>query len=125
MRIIRTKQDITVLRRSKALPAATLEQVENYFLHLRDELEYEEDKEFRLGRNVYIVVLEAGNNVHDLSNVGLSQERGGLFGSCPEYVELLDVGKGQQAYKVAVLYDNDYQHICTIFRRPLSTGIVL
>jgi hypothetical protein len=54
--------------------------------------------EFCLGRNGYIVVLEAGDNVRDLGNVGLNRVVGELPGSCPEYVELLNLGEGLQAY---------------------------
>ncbi|MEC0371144.1 hypothetical protein [Paenibacillus chibensis] len=108
MRIIKTQQDFDVLRRVKALPAVLLDQVEDYFQQLRDEQVDELESEFCLGMRGYIVVLEAGDNVRDLGNVGLSRERGGMLGSCPEYVELLDVGGGLQAYKIAVLYDNDY-----------------
>jgi hypothetical protein len=78
------------------------------FNQLSVELEGEAESQFCLGENGYIVLLEAGDNVHDLGNVGLNHEDGGLLGSCPEYVELIDAGKGLQAYKVAVLYDNDY-----------------
>jgi hypothetical protein len=108
MRILKTKQDFDVLRRSGALRAALIDQVEDYFLQLEDELEDEVGSEFCLGRHGYIVVLEAGDNLRDLGNVGLSREDGGLLGSYPEYVELFDLGNGHQAYKVAVLYDNDY-----------------
>lgn len=108
MRPIKTKQDIVILRRTEILPSALLSQIEGYFNQLRVELEDEEESEFHLGRKGYIVVLESGDNVRDLGNVGLSRERGGLLGGCPEYVELLDVGGGLHAYKVVVLYDNDY-----------------
>ncbi|AJS58583.1 hypothetical protein [Paenibacillus sp. IHBB 10380] len=60
MRIIKTQQDIDVLRRARALPAALLDQIEDYFLQLRDELEDEVGSEFCLERHEYIVVLEAG-----------------------------------------------------------------
>ncbi|WP_189032843.1 hypothetical protein [Paenibacillus albidus] len=56
----------------------------------------------------YIVLFEAGDNVRDLGTVGLARDCGGLLCSCPEYVELLDIVEGLQAYKIAVLYDNDY-----------------
>lgn len=90
------KQDIVILRRTEVLPAALLVQVEDYFNQLSVELEDEAESQFRLGENGYIVLLEAGDNVRDLSNVGL------------KYVEMLDVGESLQAYKVVVLYDNDY-----------------
>lgn len=94
MRIIKTQQDLVILRRVGALPAALLDQVEDYFNQLSVELEDEAESQFRLGANAYIVLLEAGDNVHDLGNVGLNHEDGGLLGSCPEYVELIDAGKG-------------------------------
>ncbi len=108
MRIIKTQQDFDGLRHAEALPSALIDQVEDYFNQLRVELEDEVENEFSLGRSGYIVVLEAGDNVSHLGNVGLGREDGALLGSCPEYVELLDVGEGLHAYKVAVLYDNDY-----------------
>ncbi|MUT67448.1 hypothetical protein [Paenibacillus sp. NEAU-GSW1] len=108
MRIIKAQQDIELLRRAEVLPDALLDHVEDYFNHLRIELEDEAKSHFRLGENGYIVLLEEGDNVWDLGNGGLNREDGGLLGCCPEYVELLDIGGGLHAYKVAVLYDNDY-----------------
>jgi hypothetical protein len=108
MRIIKTKQDIHTLRREGVLPAELLNQIEDYFNQLRVELEDEAESEFRLGKNGYIVLLEVGDNLRDLGNFGLHRQSDGLLSSCPEYVELLDVGEGLQAYKIAVLFDNDY-----------------
>ena len=108
MRIIKTQQDVEVLRRAGVLSAPLLEHVDNYFSQLEFSLQDDEEETLCLERHGYIVVLEAGDNVCNLGNVGLNREHGGLLASCPEYVELLDVGKGLQAYKVVVLYDNDY-----------------
>jgi hypothetical protein len=87
MRIIKTQQDFDVLRRAGALPATLLDQIEDYFLHLRNGLEDEDRIEFRLDGRGYIVVLEAGDNVRDLDNFGLSREDGGLLGSCPAEIK--------------------------------------
>lgn len=108
MRIIKRQQDLVILRRVGALPATLLDQVEDYFNQLSVELEDEAESQFCLSENGYIVLLKAGDNVHDLGNVGLNHEDGGLLGSCPEYVKPIDTGKGLQACKVAVPYDNDY-----------------
>jgi hypothetical protein len=108
MRIIKTRQDFDVLNRAGVFPVALLENVEGYFTQLMVELEDETIGGFCLGKYGYIVVLESGDNVRDLDNVGLNRESGGLLGSCPEYVELLDLGEGLHLYKVAVLYDNEY-----------------
>lgn len=72
MRIIKSKQDIVILRRAEVLPAVLLVQVEDYFNQLSVELEVEAESQFRLGENGYIVLLEAGDNVRDLGNVGLA-----------------------------------------------------
>jgi hypothetical protein len=93
LRIITTQQDFDVLRHARALPAVLLNQVENYFNQLKIEQDDEDRSELRLDGHGYIVVLEGGDNLRDLSNVGLSREDGGLLGSCPEYVELLYVGE--------------------------------
>ncbi|MBY3618859.1 hypothetical protein HGO21_04810 [Acinetobacter sp. CUI P1] len=108
MRIIKMQQDIFVLRCARALPLVLLEQIEDYFQQLKNELNDESKSEFRLDGQGYIVVLEGGDNVRDLGIVGLNRKAGGLLGSYPEYVELLNMGEGIQAYKIAVLYDNDY-----------------
>lgn len=108
MRIIKTQQDFDVLRRAGTLPTALLGEIGGYFQQLRNELEDEKRSQFHLEECGYIVLLEVGDNVRDLGNVGLNHEAGGLLGSCPEYIELLELGEGLQAYKVAVLYDNDY-----------------
>ncbi|NRR05689.1 hypothetical protein HP570_26110 [Brevibacillus sp. RS1.1] len=48
MRIIKTQQDLVVLRLAVTLPVELLLQVEEYLLQLRDEQKEEEATEFRL-----------------------------------------------------------------------------
>lgn len=107
MRTIKTQQDINTLQSVKFLPEAFLEHIDKYLRQLEAALANDEEV-FSLEHHGYIVLLEAGDNVRDLGNVGLGREDGGLLGCFPEYVELLDVGGGLQKYKIAVLYDNDY-----------------
>jgi hypothetical protein len=65
--------------------------------HIRDQ--YHASFSFNLGENGFIVLLEMGDNVRDLRSTGLAAESGGLPVSCPEYVETLDLGDCQKAYK--------------------------
>ncbi|WP_442600558.1 hypothetical protein [Paenibacillus sp. KN14-4R] len=108
MRIIKTYQDVEFLRRAGVLPAPLFKHVDGYFRQLEVALRVDEETTFCLNRHGCIVILEAGDNVRDLGIFGLSLENGGLLGSYPEYVEMLDLDEGLQAYKVAVQYDNDY-----------------
>lgn len=79
MRIIKTKQDIDVLSSAGALPADLLEQIQDYFNQLKIEYDEEKEWEFRLDGHGYIVILEGGDNIRDLSNVGLNRDDGGLL----------------------------------------------
>lgn len=47
MRIIKTHQDFQFLRRAWALTEALLDQIEDYFLQLKNELEDDADKVLR------------------------------------------------------------------------------
>ncbi|EFU43840.1 hypothetical protein PVOR_01475 [Paenibacillus vortex V453] len=76
MKIIKTKRDLVMLHRVGALPAALLDQVEDYFNQLSVELEDEFEIDFCLGAQGYIVVLKAGDNIRDLGNFRLSREDG-------------------------------------------------
>ncbi|MEK4459672.1 hypothetical protein [Paenibacillus sp. FSL R10-2748] len=111
MRIIQTQQDIDSLQYS-SLPPTFLKHIQDYFAQLRNSFHDKDDLRFSLQPSGPILILEAGDNLHDLSLVGFRREDDGLFGSCPEYVELYDLGN-IQIYKIAVMNTNDY--IITLF----------
>ncbi|UQQ35580.1 hypothetical protein [Paenibacillus polymyxa] len=112
MRIIQTQQDIDSLLQYSPLPPTFLGHIQEYFTQLCDSFHDNDDPYFSLQSYGPIIILEAGDNLHDLSLVGLRQEDDGLFGSCPEYVELYDLGN-IQIYKIAIMNTNDY--IITLF----------
>lgn len=104
MRIIKTQQDFEVLRRAGRLPAALLDQIEDYFLQLREKQKDEDNSEFCLDGRGYIVVLKTGYYVHDLGTIGLNRKDGGLL-----YTHLF----GESAYKkLAVIYGTVLRTIC-------------
>ncbi|MEC0240664.1 hypothetical protein P4H66_12480 [Paenibacillus dokdonensis] len=70
MRIIKTQQNFEVLRSAGTHPSALFDQIEDYFLQLRNELEDENSSEFRLDGCGYIVVLEAGAKFDGLGESG-------------------------------------------------------
>lgn len=111
MRTIQTQQDLTSLR-STSLSPPLLSHIERYFSHLKEIHGDTEDTLFSLQRHGYIVILESGDNLYDLSIVGLSRNDTGLLGSRPEYVEAIDLN-GLTLYKIVVMYTDDY--IMTFF----------
>lgn len=106
MRTIQTQQDLTSLS-SSTLNPPVLSLIERYFSQLKEMHGDTEDTLFSLQKHGYIVILEPGDNLYDLSIVGLNPEDAGLLGSSPEYVEAINLN-GLTLYKIVVLYTDDY-----------------
>lgn len=89
MRIIKTMKDIRLLREAKAVNEEILEEMEEHFKHIYKNLGEDEGavlEEFSLVDSGIIVLLEAGDNVTDLSEIGLNPEENGLLGATPEWI---------------------------------------
>lgn len=87
MRIIKTMKEIELLKRSKALRGEILGEVEEHFKHIYNNLgEGIATEEFSLVDSGIIVLLESGDNVEDLSEIGLNPEEKGLLGTTPEFI---------------------------------------
>lgn len=106
MRTIQTQQDLTSLYSSSLTPPL-LSHIERYFSQLKEMHGDTEDTLFTLQKQGYIVILEPGDNLYDLSIVGLNPEDAGLLGRRPEYVEAIDLN-GLTLYKIVVMYTDDY-----------------
>ena len=88
MRIIKTMKDIKLLKGSKAAEGNILGEIEEQFKHIYNNFgEGITIEEFSLIDNGIIVLLEPGDNVTDLSEIGLSSEDNGLLGATPEWIE--------------------------------------
>ena len=55
----------------------------------------------------YVVLLEPGDNVWDLENVGLSRKDSGLLGAIPEYSEVHELD-GKNYYQLLIIYNNSF-----------------
>lgn len=89
MRIIKTMKDIKLLREAEAVNEKILEEIEEHFKHIYKNLGEDEGaalEEFSLVDSGIIVLLEAGDNAADLSEIGLNPEENGLLGATPEWI---------------------------------------
>ncbi|MDT7985624.1 hypothetical protein REO40_14020 [Clostridium perfringens] len=108
MRTIKTLADVRCLKEAKVFSPTFLSYLEEEFLGLKEAFDFDGlDEEFALDHYGFMVVLEKGDNLRDLSVVGLSREDGGLLGSLPEFVEKVE-RNGECWYKVVVIYTNEY-----------------
>ncbi|WP_174705161.1 hypothetical protein [Desulfocucumis palustris] len=64
-------------------------------------------EEFSLRDIGPIVVLEPGDNVRDLEEIGLNSEDGGPLGAASEWVELME-RDGQKFYSLVIVLNNEY-----------------
>ncbi len=113
MKTIIVQQDLEDIKKESSLNSLYFQQIEIFYKLLVESLRAEVPAEdFSLKDSGYIVILEAGDDVRDLSSVGLNPEDEGLLGSIPEYVEKYSAGQVDY-YKIVILYDNEY--IMTFF----------
>ncbi|RNB90212.1 hypothetical protein EDM59_01845 [Brevibacillus nitrificans] len=108
MRTIKTKQDLRLIRAAQVFSVTFTGYLEEEFLGLKEAFDFDGlDEAFTLEMYGYMVVLELGDNLRDLSVVGLDRETGGLIGSLPEFVEKVE-RNSECWYKVVVVYSNEY-----------------
>ncbi|MGG0937278.1 hypothetical protein ABHN11_14440 [Brevibacillus centrosporus] len=108
MRTIKTMQDVRLIRAAQVFSDTITSFLEEEFLGLKEAFDFDGlDEEFALDHYGFMVVLEQGDNLRDLSVVGLERETGGLLGSLPEFVDKV-VRQGECWYKAVVIYTNEY-----------------
>src|SRR5690606_24934418 len=109
MRTIKTEEDLQVLERAQVLPQPLFAYLTREFHRLQQALsDADDDAPFDLYDHGYMVLLEPGDNVRDLREVGLHRMHEGLLGSLAEYVERVRLEGGTELYRVGVLYNNEY-----------------
>ncbi|AKA70872.1 hypothetical protein [Clostridium scatologenes] len=89
MRTIKTLNDIKLLKEASSVEEDILLEIEQHFKHIYKNIGEEEGislEEFSLVDSGIIALLEAGDNVTDLSEIGLNPEDNGLLGATPEWI---------------------------------------
>ena len=88
MRIIKTMKDVELIKEASAVRKEILQEIEEHFKHIYKNLGEEITlEEFSLVDSGIIVLLEPGDNIEDLAEIGLNPGDKGLIGAIPEWVE--------------------------------------
>jgi hypothetical protein len=108
MRIIKTYEDVELLENTEVLNEEYLQWIKNYFLQLFDLLGRGETlDQFRMDwPEGFIAVLEKGDNLRDLSLLGLNPEADGILGCSLEFVEEYKLDS-ITFYRIGLLLDNE------------------
>ncbi len=62
---------------------------------------------YRLEDTGHVVLLEAGDNVRDLKEIGLNHQEQGILGCIPEWFETMTLD-GVEYYRFLVLYNDSF-----------------
>lgn len=112
MKIIKTMKDIEIMIEEQGLVQALLHHLQTYFLELHQSIEPDTDlNKFSLEDHGYLVILEAGDDVRNLHDVGLNPEDEGLLGTYPEWVDRRKLENETEIYQIGILYNNEYMMI--------------
>jgi len=107
MRIIKTLNDIQLLRKAQALDDGLLGELERKLREAHTNIKDGNTIEkFSLRQYGPLVVLEPGDNLADLEELGFNSEDGGLVGTTPEWVDLLDIA-GNRYYDLVIVMNNE------------------
>ena len=107
IRIIKNNHDVLLLYEAGVIGDEFREHLTRYFDRLQADLDELDPNRYSVEDCGYVVILEEGDNVRDLSNVGLNPSNSGLLGSGPEYCEVLQLD-GIGYYSLLIIYNNSF-----------------
>ena len=116
MKIITTLADIQALAETASLPAPVLQLLRSELELLAQAYECHKVADLDLTADGPLVWLERGDDLRDLSPLGLNPADNGLLGSAPEVVQALTLSDGTIACRVVLLLNSEYA--LTLFLCP-------
>ena len=98
--------------------------IRKLFLHLHKCLEPQQPVHlFDLSELGYIVVLESGDDIRNLKEIGLSPEENGLLGAVPEAVTAKKLDDGQEFFQIELIFNNEYMMYLLLFPEDFDKEI--
>ena len=107
MRVIKNQDDVRLLKEAKAISQPFAKHITKFFDDLQADLEDMSPNTYRLEDTGHVVLLEAGDNVRDLKEIGLNHQEQGILGCIPEWCETMTLD-GVEYYRFLVLYNDSF-----------------
>lgn len=109
MRVIKTLGDIGLLRAAGTIEPQLLDEAAGMLAEIHGGLEEAASlEEFSLKDHGPIVILESGDNLRDLEEIGLNACDDGLLGAVPEWASLLELPGGLRAFSATIALSNSF-----------------
>ncbi len=107
MRVIKNQDDVRLMAQAKAIRPQFAEHLIQFFDELQADLEDMSPNTYRLEDTGHVVLLEAGDNVRDLREMGLNHQDEGILGCIPEWFEAVTLD-GIDYHRFLVLYNDSF-----------------
>ena len=107
MRVIKNQDDVRLMAQAKAIRPQFAEHLIQFFDELQADLEDMSPNTYRLEDTGHVVLLEAGDNVRDLREMGLNHQDEGILGCIPEWFETMTLD-GVEYYRFLILYNDSF-----------------
>lgn len=107
MRVIKNQDDVRLMAQAKAINPQFAEHLIQFFDELQADLEDMSPNTYRLEDTGHVVLLEAGDNVRDLREMGLNHQEQGILGCIPEWFEAITLDDVEY-YHFLVLYNDSF-----------------
>ncbi len=107
MRVIKNQDDVRLMAQAKAINPQFAEHLIQFCDELQADLEDMSPNTYRLEDTGHVVLLEAGDNVRDLREMGLNHQDEGVLGCIPEWFETITLD-GVEYYRFLVLYNDSF-----------------
>ena len=107
MRVIKNQDDVRLMAQAKAIGPQFAKHLTKFFDDLEAELEDMSPNTYRLEDTGHVVLLEAGDNVRDLREMGLNHQDEGILGCIPEWFETITLDDVEY-YRFLVLYNDSF-----------------
>jgi hypothetical protein len=107
MRVIKNQDDVRLLKEAKAISQPFAKHLTKFFDDLQADLEDMSPNTYRLEDTGHVILLEAGDNVRDLKEIGLNHQDQGILGCIPEWFETMTLDDVEY-YRFLVLYNDSF-----------------
>jgi hypothetical protein len=107
MRVIKNQDDVRLMAQAEAIGPELAKHLTKFFDELQADLEDMSPNTYHLEDTGHVVLLEAGDNVRDLREMGLNHQEQGILGCIPEWFETITLD-GMEYYRFLVLYNDSF-----------------
>ena len=105
MRVMKNQDDVGLMLKAEAITPGFAKHLTKFFDELQADLEELSPNTYSLEETGYVVLLEAGDNVRDLSEIGLNHKEQGILSCIPEWFETINLDEVEY-YRFLVLYND-------------------